>query len=246
MLDLALVLTLAQQCGPQVAPQTLAAIAWTESRFDPLAIGVNARPRRAYRFSTKADAIGEAERLIAAGGNIDLGLAQINSNNLARLGLSVAEVFDPCRNLAAAASVLRSGFRPASARADHRQAALRIALSRYNTGDADRGFRNGYVAKVERAAVDLGLTRTAATGEEAAPRLAPDAEAGAGAAPSLTSASAFASDQTPAPAPQQPADPASSARLPDLPAPWDIFARSRAAAWMTFSPTPSPIDRSQP
>jgi len=35
------------------------------------------------------------------------------------------------------------------------QPALRRALSRYNTGDARRGFTNGYVAKVERAAAQV-------------------------------------------------------------------------------------------
>ena len=41
MLDLITVLTLAQACAPGVAPETMAAVAFVESRFDPLAIGVN-------------------------------------------------------------------------------------------------------------------------------------------------------------------------------------------------------------
>ena len=41
MLELAAVLALSQACAPSVAPETLAAIAHVESRFDPLAIGVN-------------------------------------------------------------------------------------------------------------------------------------------------------------------------------------------------------------
>ena len=46
--------------------------------------------------------------------------------------------------------------------ASDRQAPLRIALSRYNTGDAERGFRNGYVGRVEDAAIALRLARPAA------------------------------------------------------------------------------------
>jgi type IV secretion system protein VirB1 len=49
-----------------------------------------------------------------------------------------------------------------SSAASDQQAALRIALSRYNTGDAERGFRNGYVGRVEDAAIALGLSRPAA------------------------------------------------------------------------------------
>lgn len=158
MLDLALVLALSQTCAPATAPQTLAAIAHVESRFDPLAIGVNRGGPRPPRAGTAREAARTARRLLADGHNIDLGLAQINSSNLAWLGLTVEDAFDPCLNLRAAATVLKAGYRPAGATAAHQQAALRVALSRYNTGDARRGFRNGYVAKVEQAASMLGLT----------------------------------------------------------------------------------------
>lgn len=157
MLDLAVVLTLAQTCAPQAAPQTLAAIAHAESRFDALAIGVNCGPRSARRPQDRADAVRIARDLLARGADLDLGLAQINSGNLAWLGLTVETAFDPCRNLAAAARAL-SSYRPTGDRPSDRQAALRIALSRFNTGRPDRGFYNGYVARVEASAAQLGLT----------------------------------------------------------------------------------------
>lgn len=158
MLELAAVLSLAAACAPTVAPQTLAAIAHVESRFDPLAIGVNRGGPPPRRARDAAEAAVIATRLIDRGANIDLGLAQINSANLEWLGLSVAEAFDPCRNLAAAGAVLQAGYRPAGDAPRARQEALRITLSRYNTGDARSGFRNGYVGKVERAAQRLALT----------------------------------------------------------------------------------------
>ena len=157
LLDLGLILSLAQACAPQVAPQTLAAVAYAESRFDPLAIGVNRGPRPARRPRDPAEAARTARALIARGANLDLGLAQINSDNLGWLGLSVEDAFDPCRNLTAAGRVLQAGYRPASASPADRQVALRAALSRYNTGHPERGLRNGYVARVERAAVRLAL-----------------------------------------------------------------------------------------
>ena len=158
MLDLAAVLSLAQACAPGVAPETLAAVAYVESRFDAMAIGVNRGPRPTRLSRDHAEAARLAQSLLARGADLDLGLAQINSRNLAWLGLSVEDAFDPCRNLAAAATVLRAGYRPASDNPIHRQAALRVALSRYNTGHPQRGFRNGYVARVEAAAVRLSLT----------------------------------------------------------------------------------------
>ena len=157
MLELAAVLALAQACAPSVAPETLAAIAHVESRFDPLAIGVNHGGQRPGRARDAAEAVRVARELMARGANIDLGLAQINSSNLSWLGLSVEDAFDPCRNLDAASTVLKAGYRVSGDTAADRQSALRIALSRYNTGDAGRGFRNGYVARVEAAAVTLRL-----------------------------------------------------------------------------------------
>lgn len=157
MLDLASILILAQACAPQSAPETLAAVAWAESRFDPLAIGVNRGPRPARRARDAADAARIARSLLDRGANLDLGLGQINSDNLEWLGLSLEAAFDPCRNLAAADRVLRAGYRP---RADETpQQSLRVALSRYNTGHPERGFRNGYVARVEAAAGTLGLAQ---------------------------------------------------------------------------------------
>lgn len=155
MLDLALILSLSQTCAPQVAPETLAAVAYAESRFDPNAIGVNRGPRPVRRPRDAAEAARVARALLARGANLDLGVAQINSDNLAWLGLSVEAAFDPCRNLNAAGRVLQAGYRPAAG--VDRQTTLRVALSRYNTGHPRRGFQNGYVARVEAAAATLGL-----------------------------------------------------------------------------------------
>lgn len=155
LLDLAAILILAQSCAPHSAPETLAALAWAESRFDPLAIGVNRGPRPARRARDAADAARIARGLLERGANLDLGVAQINSDNLEWLGLSPEAAFDPCRNLGAADQVLRAGYRPKQDETP--QQSLRIALSRYNTGHPERGFRNGYVARIEAAARTLGL-----------------------------------------------------------------------------------------
>ena len=51
--------------------------------------------------------------------------------------------------------MLRAGYVRAAPSAADDQAALRTALSLYNTGDAARGFRNGYVERVSRAAAEV-------------------------------------------------------------------------------------------
>jgi len=145
-------LSLAAQCAPAVALETMMAVVAVESRFDPLAIGVNGRPRVIITASSPREAAEKASALIAAGRSVDLGLAQINSGNLAWLGLSVEAAFDPCRNLAAAARVLQDGYARSDITAVGEQTALLTALSYYNTGHPRRGFDNGYVARVTRAA----------------------------------------------------------------------------------------------
>jgi len=155
ILDLAAAYALAQICAPGVAAETLLSVVHTESAFDTLAIGVNRGPSALARPRTPQEAARIARKLIADGANLDLGLAQINTANLARLGLSVEDAFDPCRNLAAAGELLAANYHAVRGRTANEQAALRTALSLYNTGRTDRGFRNGYVAKVEAAARSL-------------------------------------------------------------------------------------------
>lgn len=143
---------LAATCAPSVAPQTLLSIAKAESGFDPLAIGVNRAGPIRLRPHSKEEAVATATRLISADADVDLGVSQINSRNLGPLGLTVADAFDPCLNLAASAKVVAAGYDRASAMPGDQQTALHTALSYYNTGDPRRGYHNGYVARVLVAA----------------------------------------------------------------------------------------------
>ncbi|MDF0606778.1 lytic transglycosylase domain-containing protein [Neisseriaceae bacterium TC5R-5] len=141
-------LALSQECAPWVAPQTMAAIVKTESAFKPLSIGVNSGARLIRQPDNKAEAVSTARWLIEKGHNVDLGLGQVNSSNLAKVGLSVEDAFDPCKNLAAAATILHGNYKAAKRRVQDDQAALHAALSAYNTGSFSKGFSNGYVQKV--------------------------------------------------------------------------------------------------
>jgi type IV secretion system protein VirB1 len=140
------ILALASHCAPTVAPETVLAIIQTESSRYPFALNVNGG-RQPARQTNATDAAVTAQRYVAAGYSVDLGLGQINSRNMRWLGLTWDNVFDPCTNVAALGRVLTTNYNAVKAGRDP-QTALRVALSMYNTGSQTRGFRNGYVAKV--------------------------------------------------------------------------------------------------
>lgn len=142
----AAIFALASQCAPNVAPQTVLAIVQTESHGRPFALNVNGGSQPPEQTNA-ASAAATAQRYIAAGYSVDLGLGQINSRNMRWLGLTWEMVFDPCTNIAALGRVITQNYSSAIFGREP-QAALRVALSLYNTGSSSRGFRNGYVAKV--------------------------------------------------------------------------------------------------
>jgi type IV secretion system protein VirB1 len=124
-----------------VAPTTMKAIVLEESRGHPYVIH-DGRAHRAIFPATREEAIATARQLLAEGVCIDAGLAQINSQNWGRLGLTAETVFDPCTNLRAGERVILDGYTMAPFTVD-------AAISRYNTGDDTRGIRNGYVGRVK-------------------------------------------------------------------------------------------------
>lgn len=136
---------LATACSPGDAVRTLASVASVESGLHPWAIHDNTTTETLFPDS-RDQAVSIATRLISGERHsVDLGLMQIESANLTKLGLTVSDAFDPCRSIAAGATVLRQGY----------TAALRVAFSRYNTGTSDRGFTNGYVQRVELTSLRL-------------------------------------------------------------------------------------------
>jgi type IV secretion system protein VirB1 len=130
------VLTLAaslSSCAAGVAPRTMAAVVSVESGGWPLTIHDNTADH-SYAFKSRRDAELTARRLLDAGHNLDIGLAQINSANFSGLGLDAARLFDPCTNLRAGASILQHAYASAARRFGPGQVALRFALSAYNSG----------------------------------------------------------------------------------------------------------------
>ena len=197
---------LARQCAPGVAVETMLSVIHTESRFNSLAIGVNRGGRSKPKPRSYAEAVNTAYALIRAGYNIDLGLGQINSANLRRLNLSIEDAFDPCRSLAAAATVLTGNYLRVLPRSQSTQHALATALSMYNTGKEWRGFANGYVGRV------YGSAGTIVPSIAGLPKLAPPSTVLAMNRPADFGAVARRADPQPAP-PARPSEEGPPARV---------------------------------
>jgi type IV secretion system protein VirB1 len=143
---------LADRCAPTTPQSVLTSIVAVESDNNPLAIGVNGPVHLSFSFKSRTQAIAKANALIAEGRSIDLGLAQISSRNLTTLGLTVADAFDACRNIASASKLIDRDYAKALNTGPQHRPLLQSAYSAYNTGDALRGQTNGYVDMVEAAA----------------------------------------------------------------------------------------------
>lgn len=147
MIDLALIMA----CAPNVAPSTIQEIIRVESAGNPLAVNINTRNgvklRPTIKITTAQHAIAVTYAAMALGHTVDMGYMQVNTANLAKLEHTVEDMFDPCKNIAAGAHILAMAYTDALPRHGDEQAALRAALSAYNTGDFSSGFHNGYVAK---------------------------------------------------------------------------------------------------
>jgi type IV secretion system protein VirB1 len=162
---------LIEQCAPNVAPSTLMAIIKVESGGRPLAMNVNGKQRLARQPNSPTEAVAWAHWLIERGHSIDLGLTQVNSRHLSRLGWPPEALFEPCWNIAAGALILTENYTAAAKKYGLGQEALRAAISAYNTGNHKAGFTNGYVRKVSAAAGRWPATPITPPAATAAPQL---------------------------------------------------------------------------
>ncbi|MDY0969106.1 lytic transglycosylase domain-containing protein [Sphingomonas sp. CFBP9021] len=149
----AAITVLAQQCAAEVATEAVVPLVVTESGGDDLSINVNHGPR--VRAGSVAEGAALVRRYMAQGYTVDVGLAQINSANFARLGVSVEQALDPCTNLRLASTLLQEGYGLARRHYTGLDA-ISATYSLYNTGTLTRGFRNGYVGRVWSAASGMG------------------------------------------------------------------------------------------
>lgn len=132
-------------CAPFVAAVTLSAVIHVESGGNALAINVNGVGR--FDPPSRAQAVAIAHHFIDRGRRVDIGLMQVDSENLAAMGYSVSRILDPCTNIQAGGTILARDYQLALGAGKVGQAALAAALSAYNTGNLTAGFMNGYVAR---------------------------------------------------------------------------------------------------
>ncbi|WP_343237606.1 lytic transglycosylase domain-containing protein [Xanthomonas euvesicatoria] len=150
-------MALAQQCAPNVAPETVVAIARVESSFNPYAIGVVGGALKRQPASL-AEALSTVRELERQGRNFSIGMVQVNRHNLPKYGLTYEQAFEPCHNLRVGGRILQECYARALPAHGTEQRALRAAFSCYYSGNFIRGFRPdragepSYVEKVVAAA----------------------------------------------------------------------------------------------
>lgn len=146
-----------EQCANGVQAPIVQAIIQAESGGNPWAVNVNVRDGQAQPLLLPArsrdEAVAQATRLHAEGYSFDVGLMQVNSVNVARLGVPFDVAFDPCVNLHMGTTVYNEFADGAVRHAEqfdtpHKQ--MMATLSAYNTGSYWKGFMNGYVYRVLR------------------------------------------------------------------------------------------------
>jgi type IV secretion system protein VirB1 len=211
---------LAQSCAPAIQIETLAGVVSLESGFAPLAIRIDSGVPTRDPPSSKAEAIEIATTLIAQRQDVDLGLGGINASDLGRLGLTIADAFDPCLNLKATARLLDGYYKVAINAGVHpNRAAATMLHAYYGRGDASLGEMASYDKQVREEARRLG------------PQLA-----------SLTIASTSIPanrDASGRPAPEQSVASSPAARREAKPASWDVFAPGRRSPALVFQNNPS-------
>ena len=130
-------------CGPWVHADTIAAVVAVESGGWPWAI---ATPHGAIFPRTRA----EAQRVLAYAlrieSSVDIGLMQINSQWLPKLGVSAPALLDPCTNVRVGAAILATNFVAASRPGRTHLQALVAALSAYHSGSETAAV--AYAARV--------------------------------------------------------------------------------------------------
>lgn len=155
--------TLMLSCAPLVHPTTLRALIEVESGGNPFAVSVNhpqalrnagIDPPTVVEPHSAQEALRLSKTLLARGFGASVGLAQINVEQLAEGHLRIADLFNPCINLAVAQRVLLDCDASQSQRG---VLSARLRLNRtllcYNAGDHVSGVHNPYASDVMRAAL---------------------------------------------------------------------------------------------
>jgi type IV secretion system protein VirB1 len=155
---------LRDRCAPAAPLSTLAAIISAESSGNPSAIQIDfpkallrqwRLPAGTLRLQRQPKNAEEAGQWIAYLNehhiSVDVGLMQVSTDEGMRRHTSPTALLDPCTNIRTGWSILDDDYVIELNHFGPGQVALQHALSRYNTGDTNRGIDNGYLARVMSA-----------------------------------------------------------------------------------------------
>jgi type IV secretion system protein VirB1 len=164
------------RCVPAAPASTLGAIVGAESSGNPNAMQIDFPKSLLRRWrlpngtvvlhrqpSSQREALDWLAYLQRFGIFVDLGLMQVSTAEAQRRGIPAESILEPCTNLRVGWEILEEDYRIEMKTYGPGQDALRHAISRYNTGDSNRGIDNGYLARVlaARRALDSTSASTA-------------------------------------------------------------------------------------
>ncbi|MBU2834221.1 lytic transglycosylase domain-containing protein [Acidithiobacillus thiooxidans] len=139
---------LVTQCAPFVAPSTMTAIVRVESGGNPLVILDNTTGQNYYPRSAAQGAAIIRHLLSIGHSQIDVGIAQVDTENFAAYGLTPTTALNACTNIRAGARILQKDYQRAIATYGPGQAALYHAFEAYNSGRlvGDPGYADKILA----------------------------------------------------------------------------------------------------
>lgn len=135
------------QCAAQVAPATMTAIVRVESGGNPWALYNNNTGQSIHPPSYR-QALADVRLALAMGQKMDVGLAQVDTENFAAYGLTPASALNACTNLHVGAEILATDYHHAASVYGPGQVALFHAFEAYNSGrlHGDAGYADKILA----------------------------------------------------------------------------------------------------
>lgn len=131
---------LLQKCTNGAHPQIMHGIIKQESSFNPYAIGVvNGKLNR--QPTSKAEAIVAVKKLQSMNMNFSMGLAQVNKIHMESFGFTAENIFEPCENVKAGATIFNTCYVSAKKKFGDTSHAIDAALSCYYSGNFTTGFK---------------------------------------------------------------------------------------------------------
>lgn len=124
---------LVQQCVPGAPVHSMAAIIKVESSGNPLTLFDNTTGRSILP-SNKQEAKQILKNLIAKHHQVDVGIAQVDTANFAKTGLTVDNAFDACSNIRAGNQIFMQSYTQAVSAGFSGQSAVFHAFEAYNSG----------------------------------------------------------------------------------------------------------------